>query len=346
MAIALQAVIDWAGRYAEAAETAADEVADPLIQAAHRRVAAACRRVPAYPARSLFEGLQAILLVHLALHIEGQGLSVSIGLPDRVLAPLIDEAFDVDMVTAWVAAFLLKVSANSIFGRGSKTQAITVGGADHYGVDQCNPLTLAFLDACDLVRVGDPHLFVRWHSDLSPEVKARAIGMLASGVSMPLLVNDAPTAQGFIGAGVAPPDAWDYCVIGCNELGIPGRSAESATATSGTIQLLALLNDVLWEHAETIQDMDQLLSLLEARMASRAVEMRARGQAHRRHVAAQMPAPLTSALMRGCIRRGADFMVGMDYHLPGTYERGLTNAVNGLAAIQQVVFDEGAVTLP
>lgn len=346
MVIALQAVIDWAGRYAEAAEAAVSASDDPIIRAAHRRVAAACRRVPAYPARDLFEGLQAMLLVHLALHIEGHGLSVSIGLPDRVLAPLIDEDVDHDEVTGWVAAFLLKVSANSIFGRGSKTQAITVGGADHRGVDQANAVTRAFLDAFDLVRVGDPHLFVRWHAGLAPEIKRRAVEMLASGVSMPLLVNDGPTAQGFIDAGVTAQDAWDYCVIGCNELGIPGRSAESATATSGTIQYLALLNEVLWEHAAALQTMGQLLALMEARMAAQAPAMRTRGQAHRQRVAAEMPAPLTSALMRGCIRRGADFMVGMDYHLPGVYERGLTNAVNGLAAIQQVVFDEGAVTLP
>lgn len=50
--------------------------------------------------------------------------------------------------------------------------------------------------------------------------------------------------------------------------------------------------------------------------------------------------PLTSALMRGTVERGLDFMIGMDYHLPGIYERGLANAVNALAAIQRVVFEQ------
>jgi len=53
----------------------------------------------------------------------------------------------------------------------------------------------------------------------------------------------------------------------------------------------------------------------------------------------------TSALMRGCIRRGQDMAVGMDYHLPGVYERGLTNAANALAAIEQVVFEERSLTM-
>ena len=167
MAIALQAVIDWAGRYADAAAAAAGDEHDPLIRACHQRVAQACRRVPARPAQDLFEGLQAVALVHLATAIEGHGMSISIGLPDRVLAPFIDDGFDPELATHWCAAFMLKVAANSLFGRGSKTQPITVGGLDHRGRDRCNALTHCFLDACERVRVGDPHLFLRWHPALS-----------------------------------------------------------------------------------------------------------------------------------------------------------------------------------
>ncbi len=347
MGIALRAVMAWAERYAEAAEAAADRETDPVIRAAHLRVARACRHVPAQPARDLFEALQAILLVHLALHIEGHGLSVSIGLPDRVLAPFVTPDLDPELATNLVAAFLLKVNANAIFGRGSKTQAITVGGVDRHGVDQCNLLTRAFLDAADLVRVGDPHLFLRWHANVDREVKRRAIEMLTAGVSVPLLIDDVVTAGGFICVGVAPEDAWDYCVIGCNELGIPGRSAESATATNGTVQVLALLNDVLLTHTDpnAIASVDDLLDLLEGRMVETLPAMRRQGLAYRRRVAAEMPMPLTSALMYHGIRRGQDFMVGMDYHLSNLYERGLTNAVNALAAIQQVVFVERAASM-
>ena len=75
MAIALQAVVDWALRYAEEADAAARNAADPVARDAHLRVAEACRRVPAKPARNLFEGLQAIALVHLAIHLEGHSVS-------------------------------------------------------------------------------------------------------------------------------------------------------------------------------------------------------------------------------------------------------------------------------
>ena len=347
MSIALRAVIDWAHRYADAAEAAARLQSDPVLRECHLRVAQACRHVPARPARNLFEGLQAMALVHLATAIEGHGMSISIGLPDRVLAPFIDHEFDAEFATNLISAFMLKITANSMFGRGSKTQPVTVGGLDHLGRDQCNALTMCFLEACDRIRVGDPHLFLRWHERIDPRVKRRAVEMLARGVSMPLLISDVSTAQGFINAGVKEEDAWEYCVIGCNELGIPGRSAESATAMAGTIQYLGFLNNMLLEHSDpdSIGGMSQLMGCLEETMSRRAFEMRKGGIQHWKRMAQSVPTPFTSALMRGCIRRGRDMLVGMDYHLPGVYERGLTNAANALATIEQVVFEEGSLSM-
>ncbi|MHB1354447.1 MAG: pyruvate formate lyase family protein [Anaerolineae bacterium] len=347
MAVALQAVIDWAGRYADAAEQAAEREMDPVIRLAHQRVAVACRQVPAYPARSLFEGLQAIALVHLAIAIEGHGLSISLGLPDRALAHLIEDHFDHEQATELIKAFMLKIAANSFQGRGSKTQAITVGGADHRGRDASNALTRCFLEACDQVRLGDPHLFLRWHSGLAPDIRRRAAQMLANGVSMPLLINDNPTAQGFINAGVTPEDAWEYCVIGCNELGIPGRSAESATTMGGTVEYLETLNQVLLGHTapDTLRSIPELLDAVENRLACEAESLRTQSERYRVRMADEVPTPFTSALMQGCIARGCDMLTGMTYHLPGVYERGLSNAANALAAIERNVFEQHALTI-
>ena len=347
MTIGLRAVVAWAGRYARATESAAAAAEDPAVRAAHLRVAAACRRVPARPARDLFEGLQAMVLVHLATALEGHGMSISLGLPDRVLAPLVDDRLDRGRATELIAAFRLKVAANSLLGRGSKTQAITVGGLDHTRADRCNALTACFLAACDRVRVGDPHVFLRWHAGIDPAVKRQAAELLASGLSMPLLIHDEPTAQGFVRAGFRPADAWDYCVIGCNELGIPGRSAETATATSGTVKYLDLLNETLagLPDPDAIGSASALLVPYEKLLRTKAREMRLAGRANRARAVQSVPTPFTSALMRGCIRRGRDLREGMAYHRPGLYERGLTNAANALAAIEELVFDRRELSL-
>jgi pyruvate-formate lyase len=80
-------------------------------------------------------------------------------------------------------------------------------------------------------------------------------------------------------------------------------------------------------------------------MTRHAFEMRQRGIHRQRRALAQVPTPFTSSLMRGCIARGQDMRVGMDYHLPGMYERGLANAANALAAIEQTAFGRGTLSM-
>ena len=344
MLIACRAVISWAERYASEARQAAEEHHDPEVRSALLRVAEACERVPAKPARNLFEALQAIALIHLAIHIEGHGYSVSLGLLDRVLLPYYDENED---ATELLAAFILKIAANSLWGSHSKTQAITLGGLDHRGNDACNPLTIRFLDACEMIRMPDPHIFVRWHERMDSRVKERAIELLGAGLSMPLLIGDEQTAQGFIRAGVVPEDAWSYCVIGCNELGIPGKLWDSTVGP--LLNDAAVLREALMgldqSDESDLSDMSDLLTAVRTAMKEHITRgltnaMRGRGWA-----AEHVPTPFTSALMDGCVARGRDLHAEMEYSLPALIERGFTNAVNGLAAVERVVFEDGAVTL-
>ncbi|MBM3499864.1 MAG: hypothetical protein FJX74_14480, partial [Armatimonadetes bacterium] len=142
-------------------------------------------------------------------------------------------------------------------------------------------------------------------------------------------------------------DALEYCVIGCNELGIPGRSMESATALAGNLQYLELLNQVLLElpDPDGLNSMAEVMQALERHMLVQAAWFRHHGEAHRLRMAEHVPTPFTSALMRGCLQRGEDLLTGMGYRLPGVYERGLTNAANALAALEQVVFEDQTLTL-
>ena len=348
MRIAVEAVIAWAHRFADEAEERASMANDAALAACHRRVAAACRHVPEHAPRDLFEALQAMLLVHMAIHVEGHTISVSIGLPDRALARFAEEAAaDPDRAADLCAAFALKLAENAITGKGSKTQCVTVGGVDHLGRDCCNAITEAFLAGFDRVAVSDPHLFLRWHRNVSDAVKERAITMIAGGRSMPLLVNDEPTAGGFIDAGVAPADAWDYCVIGCNELGIPGRLFDSATPVgTGSFNDIALLNTLLRtdKDVDGIGSMAELLQRLEGAYVRHFTDRPDRLTVKHR-IAATFPTPFTTAMMTSGVDRGSDLMVAMPYDIPCSYQRGLANAVNALAAIEQIVFIDGAMRL-
>lgn len=347
MRIGVEAVLEWAARWAAAAETAARRSADAAERACLERVAAACRHVPRHPARDLFEGLQAIVLVHLAAVVEGQGMSLSVGLPDRALAAFADEARQSpDTATAWVRAFLLKLAANGFQGRGSKTQAVTVGGARADGSDASNAVTLAFLDAFARTPVADPHLFVRWHSGLGGDVRDRALRMLVGGRSMPLLVNDAAVVPGLLAAGIAPRDAWDFCVVGCNELGIPGRLAQSGFSAGLGFDDLDVVDAAMRAPGAAFADTDGIL-----RAYVDAVEQRAEGglaarRARVEHLATVAPFPFCSACCQGCVERGDDLLRALPYAVPlGLFVRGTTNAINALAAVDRLVFGRAGGSL-
>jgi formate C-acetyltransferase len=329
----LQAVVTWAGRYADAAGRAAATAGDEELRRLHQRVACACRRVPLEPATNLMEALQSIVLIHLAIAIEGHGYSVSPGLLDRVLAPFAGEVeADVDGSVELIAAFLLKLTANSYWGSHSKTQAITIGGIDAAGRAQTNAVTWAMLEAFNRVRVRDPHLFVRWHGGSPGELMDRACGMLRTGISMPQLVNDEVTIDGLRRCGVSAEDAAGYCVIGCNELGVPGRLFASAVGPS--INYGRLLRETML--GGTCGTVPELLAAAERRLAGDLARQQVAFDEGLRRRAERMPTPLTSALLDGCAAAGADMHICGGYRLGGLYERGLVNAANALAAMEHL----------
>lgn len=348
MTIACEAVMAWAGRYAQAADRAAAATADPELAACHARVAEACRHVPGRPARNLFEGLQAILLVHLATVLEGQGMSISIGLPDRVLARFSGEVeSEPETAVDWISAFLLGIAANSYQGRGTKSQTVTVGGADERGDDCCNALTLAFLRAFDRTPVSDPALFLRWHPGLDEATWDTALRMLSAGRSMPLLVNDQQVVPGLRRAGMNPKDAWEYCIVGCNELAVPGRCCQSALCTGLYFNDLAVLDGAVRQVAGTARSGRDIVEAFAEAFAVSAEEGLARREATNSRLADRMPFPFCSACCRGCVEAGDDLLRAMPYsNVYGVYTRGTSNAVNGLAAIEEEVFRTNRCTLP
>lgn len=346
MGIALRAVIAWAGRYADEAQARTETTDDPELAACYRRVAGACRQVPAGPARNLFEALQAITLVHLASVVEGQGMSVSIGLPDRALGRFADEVeAEPETAISLIRAFLLKIAANSYSGRGAKTQAVTVGGAGPNGT-AVPSLTAAFLDAFDRTPVADPHLFLRWHEGLDEGLRRKAYRMLSRGRSMPLLVNDHQVVPGLIEAGIPESQAWEYCIVGCNELSIPGRCPHTGVNYGVGFDDLAVVDQVVRERAAKDPAVTDLLDKYREAVKDRVSDRTWNRRAVVERLADEVPFPLYSACFHGCIEAGDDYLRAGDHaDILGVFIRGTSNAVNVLAAIDMLVCREGRYRL-
>ncbi|HPO89522.1 MAG TPA: pyruvate formate lyase family protein [Victivallales bacterium] len=341
MAISCQAVINWAKRYSNEALKLSLKIKDHFTASCLRKVAIACQNVPAYPAKNLFEGLQSIILIHFASIIEGQGMSMSIGLPDRILAKFNNETAENSEYSLFlIQAFLLKIASNSVFGRGSKTQAITVGGISTNG-DSCNSLTLTFLEAFNSIPVNDPHLFLRWHKEINKNIWEHTIKMLSNGRSMPMLINDHQVIPSLIARGVKDDDAMDYCIIGCNELGIPGKCCQTANTLAMGFNELELIDKIIrtkkFDGPNIINDILNTYEDEVFMMTSSGIEAR---YLRSREYAEKNPFPFCSACCSECPEKGLDFMIGMPYsNIYGIYIRGTSNAVNVLSTIQNLVIN-------
>ena len=364
VAIAAEGITLWAERYADLAEALALREANPARAAELRRIAATCRRVPAEPARDFHEALQSFWFVHLAMHIEQYGWSISAGRFDQYMYPF----FHQDIVSgalspeqAWELLLSLWVKFMENVGtriRETTFQNLTLGGQDAQGRDQSNELSHLCLDATAALRMNQPALSVRWHRSISPAFWRHVNETLALGLGLPALFNDEVIIPALTTHGVSRDDAVGYGIVGCVEACVPGK--QQGVTAGGHLNVAKALElalndgrsmvtgaqigprtgepeafngfDDLWRayvgQVESLAGLDILASILA-------------GEGQKRHG----HCPLMSSLLDDCLARRRDLVFGgTRYNLPGVCIYGPTNVYDGFLAIRRLVCEEKRLT--
>jgi formate C-acetyltransferase len=94
------------------------------------------------------------------------------------------------------------------------------------------------------------------------------------------------------------------------------------------------------------EDFEKLFAAYELQVKSALYEMLAAKDDYDARLSRHAPEPLNSAFIHDCLLRGLDATGGgARYLLTGAYGVGLGTAVDSLAAIQTLVFDEGLVAM-
>ncbi|MHB1357770.1 MAG: glycyl radical protein [Anaerolineae bacterium] len=362
--IAGEGLIQFALRYADLADQQAEACTNPMRAAELRRIAAICRRVPAEPARDFHEALQSLWLVQIALHLEQFGWSISPGHFDQYMLPYYRADLASGRLTqaqAWELLLSLWVKFMENVGSDLRTtifQNITLGGQDEQGCDLANELSSLCLDATIALRFNQPALTVRWHPNIAPAFWEKVQRTIAQGTGMPALFNDEVIIKGLIAQGVAPADAVTYGIIGCVEIGIPGK--EQGVTAGGHINAAKALElalnegrslitgdligwptpdpaafrgfDDLWQAYTNQIEYLGSLNVLAAIVAGEA-------QKRRGHC------PLMSSLLDDCLVNRRDLVFGgTRYNIPGVCIYGTTNVCDSMLAIQRLVCEEGALS--
>ena len=262
--VSLEAVIDYAGRFAAMADKLAASLAenDPN-RITLRESAERLRHSPANPARTFHEAVQAIFIMHCALHWTVE--VVPLGRLDQILYPKYQADAKAGMLTRSQAQEILDClwikfdetaildyrhaedrftacdgtltggTGAAFFDQGGLLnqwmQQVTIGGvaADEAAeqTDATNEVTWLCLESARRLPLNSPTLDLRVHKGTPRELLEAAAETLLSGGAHPVLVNDdriVPSLRDKTGGNVSLKSARNYACDGCFETMFAGET--------------------------------------------------------------------------------------------------------------------------
>ena len=373
--IALDGVITYADHLATEAQRRADATPDPVSRQEFLDLAAVCRRVPAQPATTFREAINAIWLCQVGIHAENINMAMSPGRLDQVLAPYYERdlaagRIDLGRAMELIGCLWLKIADNvtmvpeaseQMFGGAGTVPAITLGGVDQNGGDAVNDLTYLMLRVTELLRIRDPNVNARYDYQVNSRTYCRRVAeVVLSTRAVPALFNDQTNIRALVGQGEAIEHARDYAVVGCVELASSGR--DYPASSSIMLNLAAPMEMALFQGKRPITGDDQVgpvtpdpagLTSYEQFfqvfttqldwLIGQAIELNEHmGAVHQE----MMPSPLLSALFEGPLDKGRDLVRGGSvYNSSGATHIGFADVVDSLNAIEQTVFIDRKYTL-
>ena len=328
-------------------------------------------RVPAEPAETFYEALQCVFITHVMLHYENFQHGISFGRMDQYLLPYYKRDIEEGRLTRvrageLLGCFIAKAGellplffdrATEYFSGLSSASGITLGGRTSDGGDGANELSYLFLQAYDQVRLRQPNFHVRINQDTPVEFTDLCCEVLKKGGGLPAFFNDDEIPAALEKSGIDKQDAADYSVVGCVEWGVPGKSFPAAGAIFINLPMalqLALHNgkyDGLQfgprtGDITTIDNMETMTAAFATQLEHLIIRATGGNDAIEHTHAAHRPTPFLSTVVDGCLDKGIEINAGgARYNSTGCQGVGLADAVDALTVIEQVVFNQGRLSL-
>lgn len=374
MAIACDAVILFAERHAARAAELAEQATAAARRAELLKIADVCRRVPAHAPRDFHEALQAYWFCHLAVITELNGWdSFSPGHLDQHLLPfyrrgLADGTLTPERARELLEAFFVKFNNHTAPPKVGVTAAesgtytdfanINLGGLLSDGRDGSNEVTHLLLEVIDDLHLLQPSSNLQLSRKTPDAVLKHALRVIRNGYGFPSVFNADAVIEQQVRQGKTLEDARAGGCSGCVETGAFGKEAYILTGYFNLVKLLELaLHDgvdprtgkqlgLATGAAGSLRSLDELFAAFR-RQLQHFLEIKLAGnQIIERMYAALMPAPFLSVITDDCIRKGRDYNAGgARYNHTFIQFVGIGSLTDSLAAIRQLVFDEGQLGL-
>ncbi len=330
----MDAVIGLSSRYAQQARRMGrDDLAEIL------------ENVPAHPARTFHEALQALRLCHAVVWLGGN-YHVGLGRFDQYMWPYLQADLAEGRLTNQeaedlLAEFFISLNKDSDLypgvQQGDNGQTLTLGGVTSSGDSAVNELTYMVLRVAREVAMIDPKINLRISGQTELELLSLATELTRIGLGFPQYSNDDVVIPALEAHGYERQDARDYVVAACWEFIIPGRGME--VVNIGAVSFPAAVDRAFREGISAGEDFDRILGRVKVQVEEQVDRL---ADVYSRLLLP--PAPYYSIFMHGCLEQGQDLSNGLKYNNFGIHGAGASNAADALAAVKKLVFEEHIIS--
>jgi pyruvate formate-lyase/glycerol dehydratase family glycyl radical enzyme len=375
MAVSCDAVIRFAERHAELAETEAAKTTDPKRRKELATVADVCRWVPAHAPRDFHEALQAYWFCHLAVITELNGWdSFSPGHLDQHLWPYYEEGLASGTLTRETArelleCFFIKFNNHTAPPKVGVTAAesgtytdfanLNLAGLHRDGSDGSNAVTHLLLDIIDEMHLLQPSSNMQVSRKTPDVVLKHALRVVRNGYGFPSIFNADAVVEEQLRQGKTFEDAREGGCSGCVEVGAFGKEAYILTGYFNLAKMLELaLHDgfdirtgrhigARTGNPADFRTFDDLFAAFQTQVRH-VLDIKIRGnQLIERLYATRMPHTFLSVIIDDCISKGRDYNAGgARYNNTFIQAVGIGSVSDSLSALKEIVFDTRDMPLP
>lgn len=231
---------------------------------------------------------------------------------------------------------------------------LCIGRSDEFGNDYSCALTYDTLRVARETGYNTPNITMRFHKNSPEKNWTEAVKTIATGIGMPAIYNDECVCPALESFGIPASDSHLYCMNGCNQIDIFGKSHMGLE--DGEVSIIKALEFALFNgtckysekklgletgNAAEFKTFDELMNAYYRQveyLADNVVEMSNKMQ---QIFAETAPNPWHSLVIQGCIEKGMDYKNHGPYYGDGqVLTEGLPDTADSLAAIKHFVFDE------
>ncbi len=321
------------------------------------KIAEVCDQVPARPARTFWEAVQALWFGELLSEAEDHPNGHSPGRIDQILLPYFEADLNSGRITRRKARELLCCLWLKLWAPYDVHDTV-IAGLKPDGSDATNELSYMLLDVQSQVGLHR-QLSVRYHSKLPRKFVRRVCDVLHEGLGVPQIFNDDVLIPALHDLGLPIEAARSYSIIGCIEMTVPGEADMRAVMhysnlpkcleyalTDGVCLITGKPTGLRTGDVREIASYEDLFLRYRLQVAEVLRNAVASQIAAERREHETFPMPLYSMLTEECLKRGRDITAGGARFNTSMYcAVGIPNAADSLAALKKLVFEERRCSL-